>query len=551
MNNAKKWLSLCLAVVMMLGVMIGCSSTPPASTADEGTSAGTGTGEGATTATEEPATETAPAAGGILRWGTDSEPTGFDPHTNSEEASLRVMNQLYETLVANNDDMTFRGELAENWEITDETTYVFHLRQGVKFHSGREMTADDVVYTFDRILGKTEAGDIGALGSKDSYFGGVASVTALDTYTVEFKLNAPNAAFLDNLTSNYGAIVDKDVIAENGDLMRADGGTGPFTLGEWVPDNYVTITKFKDYWDADRVKLDGITYFLIGDEAARLAALRTGEIDLATLSANNVTAAEKESNLKVLSYQTNDYIALGCNFSTPALQDIRVRQAMSYAMDRNAIINVVFAGQALPCSMVPPSMGHWSVSVDDMDLYKTNIEKAQQLMQEAGYNENNRLTLKVAAGLMDSIRQTAVVLQQQLAEIYIDLEVTNLESGEYVDIWCVMNSPEAGFDLMVVNDGAGTDPNRAIAFFYGNDAGANVWGYVNDRVDELCALGIATTDEAQREEYYNEAQQICIEDCAKICICSPMKYYVASVKLEGYAPSAANASDFRDAYFMP
>lgn len=533
MNNVKKWLSLSLAGAMLMGALAGCGGGGSASSpSPSGSSA--------------PSKSASAPTSAILRWGTDSEPTGFDPHTNSEEASLRVMNQLYETLVSRNEDMTFYGRLAESWEIPDETTYIFHLRQGVKFHSGREMTADDVVYTFDRILGKTEAGDIGALGSKASYYGGVASVEAVDPYTVKFTLAEPNAAFLGNLTSNYGAIVDKDVIAEKGDLMRADGGTGPFQLGEWLPDNYVTITKFSDYWEADRVKLDGITYFLIGDEAARLAALRTGEIDFASLSATNVTAAEKEANLKVISYQTNDYIAVGCNLSTPALQDKNVRQAMSYAMDRAAIINVVYGGQALPCSMVPPAMGHWSLDVSDMDLYQTNVEKARELMEAAGYSDSNRLTLRVAAGLMDSIRQAAVVLQQQLAEIYIDLEITNLESGEYVDIWGKMSTPEAGFDLMIVNDGAGTDPNRSLSFFFGTGAGANVFGFSNERVDELCALGIATTDEAQREEYYNEAQLICIDDCTKICIASPMKYFVTASYVEGFAPSAADASNFRD-----
>ncbi len=539
MKKASKWLSLALSGALMLGLLAGCGN-------DSGTQSPAPSDSAAPSqSTDESAT---PVSGGILRYGTDSEPTGFDPHTVSEEASLRVINQLYETLVSTNADMTFYGELAERWETPDNVTYIFYLRQGVKFHSGREMTADDVVYTFDRILGKTDAGDIGALGSSSSYYGGIASVEALDTYTVQFTLTEPNAAFLNNLTSNYGAIVDKDVIDENGDLMRTDGGTGPFALGEWLPDNYVELTRFEDYWDTDRVQLDGITYYLIGDEAARLAALRTGEIDIATLSSTNVTAAEEEENLTVVGYQTNDYIAMGCNLSTPALQDKNVRQAMSYALDRQAIINVVYNGQATVSSMVPSAMGHWSLDVSDMDLYQHDVDKAKELMEAAGYSDSNRLTLKLAAGLMDSLRQAAVVIQQQLSEIYIDVEITNLESGEYVDIWGKMSTPEAGFDLMVVNDGAGTDPNRAISFFFGSSASANVFGFSNERVDELCALGIATTDEAEREAYYNEAQEICIDDCTKLCIASPMKYFVMSNNVHGFTPSAADASNFRDTY---
>ncbi|MBR6595859.1 MAG: ABC transporter substrate-binding protein [Oscillospiraceae bacterium] len=533
----KKLLCLILSVVMVLGLLAGCGKTPAAEPKETQAQSG---GDVVT-----PPDDAKPM---ILRFGTNSEPTGFDPHTISEEASLRVINQLYETLVTTNPDMTYAGELAETWEIPDEVTYIFYLRKGVKFHSGREMKAEDVVYSFDRVLGKTEAGDIGALGSSASYYKNVTSVEAIDEYTVKFTLAAPNAAFLGTLSSNYGAIVDKDVIAANGDLMRCDGGTGPFALGEWLPDNYVTLTKFEEYWAADRVQLDGITYYLIGDEAARLAALRTGEIDIANLSAANVTAAEKDANLKVLSYQTNNYMAMGCNLSTEALQDIRVRQAMSYAIDRQTLINIVYNGQAAITSMVPPSLGHWSLDVSDMDLYQYNVDKAKALMEEAGYGPDNRLQLKVAAGLMDEIRQAAVVIQQQLSEIYIDLEITNLESGEYVDIWGKMMTPEAGFDLMIVHDGAGTDPNRSISFFFGTGASANVFGFSNERVDELCALGLGTPDEAVREGYYNEAQLICIEDCTKLCFASPMSYFVTNVNVEGFAPSAANSSDFRDTY---
>lgn len=529
--NVKKLLSLSLAGVMMLGLLAGCGGGTTSLSPSESQTP------------DEPVSQ-------VLRFGADSEPTGFDPHTVSEEASLRIIPQLYETLVERDEDMNFYGQLAESWEIPDETTYIFKLREGVKFHSGREMTAEDVVYTFDRILGKTDAGDIGALGSKSSYYGGVTSVEATDTYTVKFTLDGPNAAFLGNLTSNYGAIVDKDVIAENGDLMRADGGTGPFKLGEWVADNYVSVVKFDEYWEADRVKLEGITYYKIGDEAARLAALRSGEIDIANMSADNAAAAEKEEHLGVVGYQTNNYIALGLNQSTPALADKNVRQAICYAVDRQNIIDIVYSGQATPSSMVPSSLGHWSIPLDEFDLYTTNVEKAKSMMEATGYNENNRLTLKVAAGLLDAIRNTAVVLQQQLAEIYIDLDITNLESGEYVDIWYKMGTPDAGFDMMIVQDGAGTDPNRSISMFFGSDGSANVFGFASDRVDELCALALTTTDEALREEYYNECQEILVDDAGKIGICSPMSYFVISNSLQGFVPSVADSSNFRDAYMQ-
>lgn len=539
MKNMKKWLSLSLAGAMLMGVLAGCgggtSSTPaPAET-------------GTTEATGEPA-----AVEQVLKYGTDTWPAGFDPHTISAIAATLVFNQVYETLIDFNPDMTFKGVLAESWEIPDDVTYIFHIRQGVKFHNGREMTAEDVVYSFQRVLGQTEYGDIGALGSSASYYGGIASIEANDDYTVTITLSEPNAAFMANLTSSYGAIVCKEVVeANDGSLSAIDTmcGTGPFMYKESVVDNYITLVKNPDYWEEGAPKLDGITFYLLADESARLAALRTGDINLCSLSALNLSEVEGDDSIKVLSYQSNNYTYLGFNLSSEKLQDVRVRQAMSMAVDRQAIIDYVYNGEATVSTFVPPAMGHWVWDApSESPLYTQDIDAAKALMEEAGYSDSNRLTIKMAAGLLDSIRDTAVVLQQQLKEIYIDVEITNLESGEYVDVWGKMNTPEAGYDAMCGQNGSGTDPNRAVNFFFSTTGGANVWGYSNAEVDELCAQGVATTDETEREGYYIEAQKIIIDESPNLFFASPMEYLFASSSVEGFEPFAANAGNFRTTY---
>ena len=539
MKNMKKWLSLSLAGAMLMGVLAGCgggtTSTPaPAET-------------GAAEATGEPA-----AVEQVLKYGTDTWPAGFDPHTISAIAATRVFNQVYETLIDFNPDMTFKGVLAESWENPDDVTYVFHLRQGVKFHNGREMTADDVVYSFQRVLGQTDYGDIGALGSSASYYGGIASIEANDDYTVTMTLSEPNAAFMANLTSSYGAIVCKEVVeANDGSLSAIDTmcGTGPFMYKDSVVDNYITLVKNPDYWEEGAPKLDGITYYLLADESARLAALRTGDINLCSLSALNLSEVEGDESIKVLSYQSNNYTYLGFNLSSEALQDVRVRQAMSMAVDRDAIIDYVYNGEATVSTFVAPAMGHWVWDAPaESPLYTQDIDAAKALMEEAGYSDSNRLTIKMAAGLLDSIRDTAVILQQQLKEIYIDVEITNLESGEYVDIWGKMNTPEAGYDAMCGQNGSGTDPNRAVSFFFSTTGGANVWGYSNAQVDELCAQGVATTDEAEREAAYIEAQKIVIDESPNLFFASPMEYFFVGAGVEGFEPFAANANNFRTTY---
>lgn len=541
MRSTKRLLALILAGVMVLALAAcgnnGGSSTP--APAPSTPASGSGTPEPAPAPVEQ-----------VLKYGTDTWPAGFDPHTISAIAATRVFNQVYETLISFNPDMTYQGLLAESWETPDDTTYIFHLRKGVKFHNGREMTADDVKYSFDRILGNTDAGDIGALGSSASYYGGIGSIEVVDPSTIQFKLKAPNAAFMANLTSSYGAIVPKEVVEANGGSLAAIEtmcGTGPFVYKDSVVDNYITLEKNPDYWNAGSPKLDGITYYLMADESTRLAALRTGDINICSLSALNLSEVQNDSSVKVLSYQSNNYTYLGFNLSSPKLQDKNVRQAMSLAVDRDAIIDYVYNGEATVSTFVAPAMGHWVWDAPkESPLYTRNIDEAKKLMEAAGYGENNRMTLTVAAGLLDSIRDTVVVLQQQLKEIYIDIEISNLESGEYVDIWGKMDTPEAGFDAMCGQNGSGTDPNRAVSFFFSSTGNANVWGYNNPRVDELCAQGVATTDEAKREACYLEAQQIVIDECPNLFFASPMEYFFVSAGLEGFAPYAANANDFNN-----
>ena len=337
----KRVFALFTAMFLLCGMLAGCGPTGSSSTTTDGSDDG---------------------AKDTLIVAIPESPTYMDPMVQASIGTYRVTTQMFDRLVMMDNDMNLVPGLAESWEVIDDTTTVFHLRQGVKFHNGREMTSADVVYSFDRILGKTEYGDIGALGSSASYFGGVESVEALDDYTVKFTLSAPNAAFMAGMTSSYGAIVCREVVEANGgSLSSVDTmcGTGPFKYSESVVDNHITLVKNEDYWKENAPKLDGITFYLLGDESARLAALRTGDINLCSLSAMNLADVERDANIKVISYQSNDYTYLGFNLSSEKLQDKRVRQAMSLAVDRDMIIDYVYNGEATVSTFVAPAMGHW------------------------------------------------------------------------------------------------------------------------------------------------------------------------------------------------
>ena len=476
------------------------------------------------------------AEGNVLRYGVDADAAGgFDPHTISAVASMRMMAQMYNTLVDLDDDLNVIPELATSWEQPDEVTYIFHLADNVLFHSGRKMTAEDVKYSFDRILDPATA----ALGNSSSYAGDIDTVEVVDELTVKITLKNINATFLANLSSSYCSIVDKDVVEANGgSLLMADGGTGPYVLGEWVQDNSVTVKAFDGYFDeAGKATFDAIEFYVLTDASARLNALRTGSVDLIVADTAMLDQINDDKNIQVVWYQSRNYTGLFLNVNRAPFDNPLVRQAINLALNREEIIDFAFNGKAAVSGFVPASLGHWAVDVTENEYYTQNVEKAKALLAEAGYP--NGFETNIIVGLLDSIRDTGLVVEQQLADIGIKAKVQDVERGQYLDAW---NGHD--FDIMVCQNGAGSDPSRAVAFFFKTGSSANIQDYSNARVDELCELGVSTSDTAKREEYYKEAINIILNDCIVAIVASPQEFFLASTALQGYAPNASNANNF-------
>jgi len=517
--KAKKILSLISLMIVMAFALTACGGN------QEKPSSGEQPGQSSETPAAAPAQ--------VLKYGTDAEPVGLDPHTVSSTSSIRIFRQIYDTLIDVDTEMNFIPSLAESWEQPDDLTYIFKLREGVKFHNGREMTAEDVKYSFERVLNP----DTAAIGK--SYYDSIDSIEVVDTYTVKFTLKEPFAPFMTNLTSLYGAIVPKEVVEENGNLMQKACGTGPFMLKEWIPDNKVILEKNPDYFVEGEPRLDAIEYYVMTDESARVAALRTGSVDVIKLPASSIPLVEGNADINILEYQSNDYSYVGFNLDLDKFKDVRVRQAISLAINRQEIIDLVYDGNAKVTGFVPEAMGRWAIDFQAEELYQQNIEKAKQLMAEAGYADGFETT--IAVGLLDDINATGEVLQKQLEQIGIKATIQNLESGQYVDAW-----KNRTHEMMVGRNGAGTDPNRAVAFFFSSTGSANVWGYSNPEVDELCNQGKVTVDEAEREAIYKEAQKLIVNDVPNLFIASPMEYYFARKNVLGFVPTTFDIENFNN-----
>ena len=470
-----------------------------------------------------PTTAAAAKSGGELVIGKDQEAPGLDPAKNPAQAAIRVFDLMYSRLTRLDAQMRPQPDLAEKWDISpDGKTYTFHLRQGVKFHNGRELTSADVKYTYERIINPDTA------SIAKSFFDPIDHIDAPDPYTVTVVLKAPNTPFLVNTAATWAGIVAKEVVdANNGDLNKVDAGSGPFMLQEWTPDTRTVLVRNPNYYVPGQPVADKITFQIMPDENARIAALRTGNIQFTVLSAAGYDTLKSDSSVKAVEGPTLSYAYLGMNVARAPFDKPEVRQAISYAVDRNEIINSVFRGHARLTGPVPSAMADWAIDVSSEDTYKQNLDKAKQLMADAGVG--NIKTTMIAMSTLSYQVDAAQVIRSQLLKIGIDAEVQPQDVGVYVDNWKKKN-----MDLMVGGNGSGTNPDRAVCFFFCTDGSANVWNYSNPAVDNDGAEGRTATDQTAARSVYTDAQKHIIDDAPNLFLANQNQFLAYSPKLNNF-----------------
>jgi peptide/nickel transport system substrate-binding protein len=272
----------------------------------------------------------------VLTIGVDQEAVGLDPHIVTAFSSFRRIDLLYNRLVRLDDNLAIVPDLAESWDIPNNLTYVFHLRHGVKFHNGREMKADDVKYSLERVLDPKTA------SPGRSFISSIKSIDVADSYTVRISLTSPLASLLDGLTSNNCSIVPREAVEQNGNLQKVAVGTGPFMLKEWVPDNSMTLVRNPDYFEKGAPLLDTIIFRVIPEQASLLAGVKSGELDMATINEGSIIMQAKgEQGLVVMQKPGINVRTFGFNTTRKPFDDVRVREAVALALDRTDRKSVV------------------------------------------------------------------------------------------------------------------------------------------------------------------------------------------------------------------
>jgi peptide/nickel transport system substrate-binding protein len=434
----------------------------------------------------------------------ESSPTNLDPRVGLDAMSERIDSLIFDDLLSRGDDLNVAPGLAERWEIPDPLTYIFHLHRGARFHDGRPLTSRDVKWTFDSLLqGKIRS-------TKTANYRFVDHIDAPDDFTVIFHLKEPDSPLLWNLSDGAIGIVP---FGSGDEVAQHPIGSGPFKFVRAETDREVVIERNDDYW-GEKAKLARVRFAVVPDETTEALELRKGSGDIvfnAFLTPDTIATLAHDPALTIERARGTRLAYLAFNLRDPILKDVRVRQAIAYALDRRPMIDYLWRGEAETARSVLPVQS-WAYD-GDVPAYDHDPDKANRLLDAAGYTAVNgvrfHITMKTSTDA--NTRLMVAVMQQQLREVGIVLDIRSFEFATFFSD--VTHGAFQMYGLRWI--GGNEDPD---IFEYAFDSakfppnGANRSFYSNPQLDALIDKARREVDPNVRKPLYAEVQQILAHD---------------------------------------
>ena len=470
---------------------------------------------------------TGPPSPDMLTMVVEFNPTNLDPRVGTDAQSEFIDELMFDSLVRKGANFNLEPNVAERWEIPDPRTYIFHVRKGIRFHDGRPLTARDVKWTLDT----TRDGSLRTI--KGATYHLVSSIEAPDNSTLIIRLTEPFAPLLWNLSEGALGIVP---YGSGKDFVNHPVGTGPYRFVRFDPDSQVVLERNDDYW-GQRPQIARLRFAIVPDATTRALELRKGSADLAAPNSfppDMVHALASQQNIDVQRHPGSSLGYLALNLQDAILKDVRVRQAIAYAIDRESILHYLLNDSGrLADSVLPPE--HWAYASPETH-YPFDPAKSNALLDAAGYargKDGVRFHLVMKTSTDESGRLLAAVLQQQLRQVGIALDIRSFEFATfYSDI------TKGSFQLYSLRWIGYTNQDPDIfedAFDTASFAPkrANRGHYSNPEVDRLIAEGRGTLDQQQRKHVYAEVQRILARDLPYINL-----WYLDNVLV--HSPRVAN-----------
>ncbi|WP_170977425.1 ABC transporter substrate-binding protein [Halorussus salinisoli] len=441
--------------------------------------------------------------GGSLRVAQQSDVGNLDPHKTQDAPTLRILNNVYETLTRIDGDLRPVGRLANEWQVGDDgTTWTFTLREGVRFHppEDRAMTANDVKASIERVLAD-ETNSPWA-----SNFEPVETIRAEDDRTVVFELSQPFAPFLVKLSNGF--VVPEGVDDADYDIANQPVGTGPFVFEETVTQTRTTLSRFGDYWgtdgDGDQLPyLDELEFRPIPEGQARVTALQTGEVDYVTeVPQTQAQSLQNASGITFSAIPGTFYDYIGQNTEAAPLDDVNLRQAISWAIDRESMVQGARFGFAEPTQDPISPASEWDDLIQVDEPYSQDRERARQLVEESTY-DGEQLTIQVGQEFEGQVNE-AEIAQAQLSEVGLNVTIQPTEFSTLIN-----NLNEGNFQLTVLGWATLVDPDDLFFLQFHTGETFNQTNYSNEEVDRLLEQGRqATGSIEERAQFYDDAIDI-------------------------------------------
>lgn len=458
-----------------------------------------------------------------------ADTTGLDPHKQTAFASLRLLELIYEPLITLDANLNIVPALAESWQFSaDATQLTMKLRAGVKFHDGSDFDSSDVKATFERILNE----ETGAAAR--SNYTSIASIDTPDALTVTFNLSTADVPILAAMAGVNASIVSTEAIEANEFEQKAIG-TGPFILDQWIPEEKTTLRSNADWW-GEGPFVDGVEMRVIPSEASILAALRAGEIDFALLNDPLVaTLVKDEPDIVLNRVPALAYHVFQLNAARAPMDKLEVRQALSCAIDRQAVLDTASLGEGTVTG--PLTIPAFNVPTSEFFCYTRDVAKAKELLAAAGVTEGFTLKTIVATAEPPTAIAEAQTIQAQLQEIGVTLEIESLELSVYVDRWL-----KGDFDTAVALNGGRPDPYTMYARYWTKSGNLQVVAnWIDDLSDSLMAQGRAEVDPAKRLEIFTQLQKHLVEQAPWIWLYNGFEYTAQQKYVEGFVPNPTDS----------
>lgn len=468
----------------------------------------------------------------------ESSPNNLDLRQGTDAQSERVGGIIFDGLVTKDEHYNLKPWLAIAWEQPDPLTLIIHLRDGVRFHDGRPLEAEDVAWSIRSMIDGT------LITAKAGAFASIDRVDVPDKLTLRLHLKHADAGLLFNMSNGLFGVVPRGA---GRDFGLHPIGTGPFAFVSAVQDKEVIVRRNEHYW-AGPPRIDGVRFTVVPDAITSALELRKGTADLASnvVTFDMIHTLEQSPNLAVASGASSLVLYTNFNVKDKVLSDRRVRQAIAYAMDRQAIIDAIWRGQARLAQTLLP-IGHWAAASDaEMAQYPHDLQKAEQLLDEAGFHpgkDGTRLTITMKTSTDETTRLMAAVMQQQLRQAGIQLNIRSAEFGTfYSDV------TRGAFQMYALRwIGSNEDPD-IFRYTYGTASfppkGANRGRYSNPRIDALLSSAAGETDQTIRRADYIEVQRILAQDLPGIPLWYPNNEVVHSRRIEGVHPEASGTFSY-------